>query len=603
VHIDFETAAEGGISGLTTSRYSQICHVLCLAYGDRLWWQGDPPPIDLFDHVAKGGKLYAHHANFERRVWQQLGWPKVADDQWVCSATQCAVMAVPRALDNACEFLALPVSKDSKGKRLMQRITKTLKRPRADELSALGAYCLQDVRAEIALSQALPQLTQQEAAFDRMTTAINDRGIKIDLDLARAAHAMWESIKTTANAELQRLTGCSGRQQAELVRWLNSRGVTIDSLDRATLAKVRSDDSIVQRVIELRQEVAQAAPDKFAAILANVEPDGRVRDLLVHHGAKTGRHVGVIIQPQNLARGCVDPGEMPRVRAAIIRGDRDALEAAYGSPAEVLGSMVRPCLIGDPHLVAADYASIEARALAWAAGESKLVNAFHHGDDVYKLQASMLFHKPVEAVDKRERSIGKECVLGAGYQLGSKRFKESLSEKGIAITADFAKCVIDAYRKSNAAIVKFWADLESAAISAVKGRRSSAGPFEFRREGQWLFLKLPSGRDLAYFKPKIAEGRFGDDCVEYQGYGSNGKAWSVQTYAGIWAENAISGMCRDLLMTAIAKLDRVVLAVHDEIVVEGGSVDEVVDVMVQVPAWAAGLPIKAEGWQSPFYHK
>jgi DNA polymerase len=649
--MDFETRSEIDIRKVGGNKYTKhLDCLLCLSYQIddepvRTWRKGDPPPTVLFDAIAKGAELHAFNAPFEISVWRnhcvaKLGWPEVRNDRWVCTAAKARAAALPGSLLNAGKALGVQQLKSEIGKKVMMKLCKprrpTQKNPSkwhesTEDLDILYAYCEDDVRAERAIDETVPDLGEFERDVWQLDLEINQRGVQVDTELARKAIRMWETYRQRLDGEVQVVTGGlvrNANQVAAMIRWLETRGIEAKSLNAESIDAYLGQDDLdadVRRLLQLRRELSRASVAKFSKMLECVEEDGRIRGLHMYFGAATGRWAGRLVQTQNLPRGILSSDEeISRNIDRVLGGDSDAIEQEHGSVGQVLASLVRPAIrAADGHrLIACDYAAVEARGIAWLAGEAELLAKFERGEDVYKAMASVIYSKPVDRVTKAERQLGKACILGAGYGMGKATFYRTCLAWGIQVSEELAADAIDAYRASNPAIARFWRDLNNAALRAVMtGQQQQVGFLKLKVHGDWLWCRLPSGRLIAYHQPSV---RMRDlpsppfpkgeqrNAVHFRGVDPvTGKARTESTYGGKLAENVTQGLCRDLLASAMIRLEKagypVVMHVHDEVVCEVpegvGSVADVERIMSEVPEWAAGFPVAAEGFESERYKK
>jgi DNA polymerase len=652
LHVDAETRSVLDLRAVGSIRYAEHPDTdlwcACWALENvpiQTWRPGDPVPEELAEHVRAGGALCAHNSGFERAIWRHIlgpryGWPEPRLDQWDCTAARAAAMALPRRLEAAANALGLPARKDMAGHRLMLRMA----RPRIvngkaawwddpERRERLEAYCRNDVEVERALSQRLRPLSPSERELFLLDATINERGIALDLDLAAAAAALVDETMAALNAELRELTNgtvTSTAQVAALVRWLNEQGPvhTIERLDQAAIAELLRwpDEDLpahARRAIEIRAAAAKTSTAKLRAFQARACADGRLRDNLTYHGAATGRWSGRGAQLQNLPRP--ETVKDPEAAIALIRA-RGRVNG-FGPPLTVVSEVLRGVLVaGRGHnLLAADYNAIEARVLAWVAGERELLRQFVDGGDPYRRMAGRIYRLPIEAADAldqngHERWIGKKVILGAGYQMGARRFRQACAEEGVIITGAEAELIINTYRSANPRIVALWSDLERAALEAVAqpGLITSAagGRVRFRARGGFLWLELPSKRLLAYSRPRVEEREapWGElrPVVTFIGINSYSHRWErQQAYGGRWAENVIQATARDLMAAGMLRLERagypIVLTVHDEVVAEVpedfGTPEEFERLMCELPPWAAGCPVVAKGWRGKRYRK
>jgi DNA polymerase bacteriophage-type len=620
--------------------------VLCWAINDdpiAAWRPGDPVPPSIADHVTAGGPIVAHNISFERAIWRHIltprhGWPEPRLEQWECTAALAAAMALPRSLEGAAQALGLPIRKDMAGYRLMVRMARPRRRNSdgsivwwddADRLERLIEYCRNDVEVERLLHDRLRPLSAFERRVFLLDAQINSRGINLDFDLIDAAEALADDVKASLDAELRELTGGaveSASQVARMTAWLADQGVAAESIDKRGLKTLLGQENLpanARRVLEIRAEASKSSVAKLTAFRARAGEDKRIRDNLAYHGAATGRWAGRGVQLQNLPR----PGKLNGARALDMILSKDPawlIDAIVGPPLAVVSESLRSCLIAGPEfeLIGADYGAIEARTLAWLAREESLLGLFRSGADPYRALAGEIYGRPASEIEdpSPERSLGKMGILGAGYQMGSWRFRDSCADAGLEIDQELAQRVVRTYRESYPRIVGLWRDLENAALQAIGAPGeivlAANGRLRFRVKDNFLWLILPSGRPLAYCEPRIEvrEAPWGGErpVAAFTGMDAYTHQWCrQQAFGGRWAENVVSGAARDLLAAAMLRLEAagypIVLTVHDEIVAEipigFGSIEEFERLMCELPGWAAGCPVKAKAWRGPRYAK
>ena len=633
VSIDFETRSAVDLRKTGVYKYAAdpSTDIWCMAYkapwsDDVLVWQpGDERDTYLEDWIMAGGLLSAWNSQFERTIWNNImvgryQWPETRIKQWRCTMAQASAMGLPRSLGQAAAVLGVEEQKDKTGAALMLRMA----RPRKvnadgsytwwntkDKVETLVAYCRQDVRTELSVAEVLNEMPDSERRLYQLDQRINDRGVALDVDLVHRVKALAGNASIEIDAEIQRLT--KGQVKAatngmDLVAWLNSHGIATKSVDKQTVARLLTSDKlhpVIREVLTLRQNGAKSSTAKYDAMLHAVNGDGRMRGLLVYHGAATGRWSGKLVQPQNFPRPQKKQDELDEIIAKLKAGE-DVSE--HGAGTVLASDLLRSMLVAeDGHrLMFADYSAIEARVLAWVAGQNDLVETFRKGGDVYKEMASAIYNVDVENVTDGQRQVGKMAILGCGYGMGGKRFAEQCASMGIKVDEDEAKRIVSVYREKNNRIAQYWRDVEQDFVDMVKeaGRVGTVG------------LPLPSGRSLTYHNPRIIqrETPWGAmrDTAQVDTLNSVTRQWTSQIiWGGLLTENVVQATARDIMATAMMALEvkgyNVILSVHDEIISEVpdnfGSLDEMIDIMTQVPAWAKGCPINAEGKQGKRYRK
>jgi DNA polymerase bacteriophage-type len=495
-----------------------------------------------------------------------------------------------------------------------------------ERLEKLYAYCKQDVEAERLAEKHLYPLSDYERQVYLLDQKINDRGIGVDLDTTRAALELIDRASKRLDERIAVVTQGSVTaltQRDRLVAWLASKGCPMRSLDKQGVSEALSDKTLpaeVREALELRQLGAKSSVRKLQAIINQASTEGRVHGNLLYHGATTGRFSGKGVQLQNLPRPQI-LNEPEDAIPYILRGDLDEIEMCFGPPQQVASDVIRSLFQGGPGkvLYAADFAAIEARVLAWVAGQNDLVEQFKNGEDIYCSFGSRMYGKTINKKDHpKERQISKGVVLGAGFMLGAIKFQASCEKQGLIISFEEAEKAIKAYRSTYKHISRFWYDIERAAIRAVNNPTKivSFKCFKFRMKGTNLRLLLPSGRVLNYPYARVVKNTtpWGDvkDAVEVMAVNAVTRKWEPAIISpGTWTENVVQAIARDLMVAAMFRLEQanypVVLTVHDEVVSEVdegyGDVKEYENLVAETPDWASGLPVAAEGWFGKRYRK
>lgn len=645
--LDFETRSKADIKKVGAYRYSMdpSTSVLCVVYdlkdgkGRRLWhpWAGGIPS-DLIAHAQNGLLLEGHNVEFEYCIWNFVctrlyGWPKLNFKQLRCSASKAAALALPRPLEDLGAALEVPVKKDMDGRRLMLKMSRPRKPTKNDpsewveginELERLFQYCETDVVAEEHCSLAMPDLSERELAVFRLTQKINERGIYCDRALCETAVRFSKQFEHDLTAELRSITGgavTTAKQVAKLSAFLSEEGVEVENLQAKTvgdLLKAGVDSATAKRVLEIRQLLGKSSISKFQAMLNMAGPDDRIRGTLLYHGASTGRWAGRGIQPQNYPQGKIK--DVHNIYAALADGDYEWFRTLFPDVFTALSASLRGMLRAPTgrELIAADFSAIEARVVCWLAGDFANLEVYINGEDPYKLMASAIFNVPVSQVTKAQRELGKRAVLGCGFGMGWEKFMATCEAQGQPVTADLAQRAVNAYRYKYAAVKAFWNDIEEAAIRAVKypGKRFDVNELiQWLVKGSYLYGRLPSGRLLAYYAPKIERraSPYGErDQLTYMAVDSKTKQWVREgTYGGKLTENVVQATARDVMTDSMFRVERAgyetILTVHDEVVCEVpegfGSLDQFEGLMSELPPWAKGLPIKVEGWRDVRFRK
>lgn len=649
---DFETRGVVDLRKTGVYRYAEdprtsvLCFALAIDDGEPICWRPGLPLPKLLDDAVRDPavEFHAHNANFERAIWRNVfapryGLPDLPVTRWRCTAARCAAAGLPRGLDAAAGLLGVPISKDKLGRSLMVAYCKPRKPTKTDpriwlddpaDLDRIAIYCAQDVRVEREVHRRSPPMVESEQKVWWLDQIVNDRGVFVDRRFIAAVLRQYNTYSQRLNAELQSITGGavpSARAVAAMVDWLNWQGVNVGDLKAETVDELlgRSDlTPEARRVIEIRSSLSLASLGKFPAMDARASVDGRVRGAHLYWGANTGRFSGQGVQLQNVPRGTVAAEDQGRFMTAIC-ADVDgfaglAAEVGESRVTDTLSSLIRPTLLASAGkvLIGVDFASIEARVLAWLAGEEELLESFRNGVDVYKQLASKIYNKPIEAISKTERQLGKTAILGLGYGMGANKFEATCIKQGIELPAGLAEYVVGTYRETYPEIVSLWkkADLAAKRATSCPGP-AIANRLTYIRQRDWLRCVLPSKRAISYFGPICVEERSKFDesrtqtVLKYLAAKYGKSRLYESTYGGKLIENAVQAIARDLLVGAMFRLHQaelsIVLHIHDEIVVEverdRADLEYVERLVSVVPDWATGCPIAAEGFVGERYRK
>jgi len=676
--IDFETRSKVDIKKTGGWRYSEdpSTDVQCIKFKVpgreeiKLWTPMFESVEDisetmepLFKWINDGGLVEAHNAQFEEAIWTNImvkryGAPLVRPSQWRCSASKAAALALPRSLEGVGGALALPIEKDMAGNRLMLKMAKpkkltkdekkalidegwelspdektwlhdiygekTLWHDKPEDYLKLFDYCHRDVETEEMASESMMDLSPEELEIWQLDQEINRRGIFCDKGLIEKSIVFIEKYSVVLNEELREVTKgaiqTSG-QLKKILAWLEDEGVFLDSLAKAPLEEALKLDFLsdeARRVLEIRQALAMTSPKKLATMINMAGMDHRIRGTLMYHGASTGRWSGKGIQPQNLPRGTVKG-----VDSCIKSLEDDNYEQFAHKYPDVLGaisSCIRGMLCAEEGniLRCADFSAIECRVLFWLAEDLEGLEIYRTHGKVYESMAADIYAKLIENITKDERQLGKQAILGCGYNMGWKTFITTCEGYGIIIEPEMAKRVVTAYRAKFHRVNAFWTETENAAIEAVlkPGKVIKNGLVFWKKQGDYLFCKLPSGRKIAYYDPRIMRGEtpWGQpkDLLTFMGVDSKIRKWTRQkTYGGKLVENITQAVARDFMAAAMLREEeagyRIILTVHDELLTENkigfGSLKEFEDIMAEVPSWGIGCPIGVEGWEGKRFKK
>jgi DNA polymerase len=649
LHRDYETRGVLQLEVVGAWKYvgDDRTEVRCCAYAVddepvQLWVPGNPVPEPFLQAaVDPSWLLVAHNAQFEIAIEHFImrrrhGWPKIPLRQQRCTMAMALALALPPKLELLAEALELAHQKDKAGQRLMLMMSKP-RRPRKDEdpqgiywfddetrEQRRNEYACKDVESEREAYQQLRPLPPEEQQVWLVDLIINARGFFVDRPLAEAGCTIAQTAAPELDAEFAQLTGgavTSIHQVARLKAWLEQEGCSTTALDKAAIEKLLAADDLpmmVRRALELRQSGAQAAAKKIDALLARCDRDSRIRGALRYHGASTGRWAANGVQPQNLKRPQLE--DVNAAVAAVATGDYDYVHSLYPAPLAVIGDISRSMICAAPghQLIGADFSSIESRVLAWISEEEwkldsyRWFDATHDSrDEPYCITACKILGVPdgTFKAESQERKIGKTCDLAFGYQGGLNAWRKFEPDRFRDAEVEQFKLE---WRAAHPKIKKFWYAIDLAACLAVRQREQviRCGRLLLKCTGMFLFIKLPSGRKLAYPFPRIEIKDVEHEVVVFKD-ASSGQWRDCRggngAYGGLWTENIVSAISRDLLAAALIRLERagyrVVLHVHDEIISEVpigfGSTEDFTRLMIVVPNWAHGLPIAAKAWCGP----
>lgn len=573
----------------------------------------------------------AYNANFERTCLSKHFGRYIPPESWHCSAVQAAMLALPRSLEDVGRVLGLDEQKMKEGKELIRYFcvpckptkanggrTRNLPRHAPEKWELFKTYCKRDVDVEKSIRRKLHNfpIPESEMELYRLDQRINDRGVLVDMGLVEQAIACERLHKEVVTKRAYELTGLENPNSvAQLKGWLGDMGMDAESLSKKAVAEMIAEtDGEVEELLKLRLLMAKTSVKKYEAMERSVCSDGRVHGLLQFYGAnRTGRFAGRLVQVQNLPQNHLPDLEL--ARNLVKQGRFEDIELLYDSTPNVLSELIRTAFIPKPgcRFVVADFSAIEARVLAWLSGEQWRLDVFTSHGKIYEASASSMFHVPMEEITKGSplRQKGKLAELGLGFG-GASGALVSMGALDMGLTEDELPPLVAAWRKANPHITQFWWDVDAAVIKAVtEKQKTKVGRIIFEYKSAILFITLPSGRKLSYVKPRMAVNRFGRDGLTYEGISEN-KKWSrIETYGPKLVENIVQGTARDLLAEAMLRVEKkgypIVMHCHDEIIAEVpegiGSVDEMCEVMAVQPKWAAGLPLRADGFECKFYQK
>lgn len=640
--IDLETYSSADIGKTGVYRYSESPDFEILLFGYSI----DGAPVQLVD-LTCGERVpeevrdalsdpsvtkWAFNASFERICLSRwLGLPSgtyLEPDQWRCSMIWSAYLGLPLSLAGVGAVLKLDKQKLDTGKDLIRYFCKpcrptkknggrTRNLPRHDpgKWEQFKSYNLCDVETEMEIQKKLARFPVPEFVWDEyhLDQEINDRGIRVDMQMVKNAIEVDDWSHFDLTSQLQTLTALENPNSvAQMKAWLTQHGMEIESLGKKEVAAMLKDaPPDMREALILRQQLAKSSVKKYQAMQNCVCADGRAHGMFMFYGAnRTGRFAGRLVQLQNLPQNHMD--DLEQARALVRSADYDSLKLLYDSVPDVLSELIRTAFIpyeGGKFIVA-DFSAIEARVIAWMADEKWRLEVFKNGGDIYCASASQMFGVPVEkhGINGHLRQKGKIAELALGYG-GSVGALKAMGALEMGIPEEELKPLVDAWRDANPNITELWWDVDRAVKEAVDLRTSSeTHGIQFVYESGFLFICLPSGRRLAYVKPRIGENRFGGESVTYEGVGGTKKWERLESYGPKFVENIVQALSRDILCYAMKTLRccNIVAHVHDEIIIEADpkvSLEAVCEQMGRTPPWAKGLILRADGYETPFYKK
>ena len=616
--------------------------VIDLAQGERL-------PQEIIDALTDDTVIkWAFNANFERvclsRYLRDLGvsldpfhdnHPLSTEcarflnpESWRCSMVWAATMGLPLSLEGVGAVLGLEKQKLTEGKDLIKYFSvpcaptkanggRTRNHPfhAPDKWEAFKKYNIRDVETEIGIKDRLVKFPVPEEVWDEyhIDQEINDRGVRLDMYLVKEAIEMDSRSQSELTAAMKDMTALDNPNSVQQMKqWLSDNGLETDSLGKKVVAElIKTAPPELQTVLELRQQLAKSSVKKYQTMERAVCDDGRARGMFAFYGAnRTGRWAGRLIQLQNLPQNHLP--DLADARALVKSGDFDAVKLLYEDVPDTLSQLIRTAFIpkDGTQFYVSDFSAIEARVIAWYAGETWRQKVFETGGDIYCASASQTFHVPVvkHGINGHLRQKGKIAELALGYG-GSVGALKAMGAIEMGLSEDELPPLVDAWRQTNPNIVKFWWDVDRAVMEAVKYKHTTSSyGLTFSCRSGMLFITLPSGRNLAYVKPKVGTNKFGGECITYEGIGSTKKWERLDSYGPKFVENIVQATSRDILCYAMKTLRccSIVMHIHDELVIEADprmSLDVLCEQMGRTPPWAKGLKLRADGYTTPFYKK
>ena len=642
IHIDIESFSSVDLTRGGVYKYAEAEDFEVLLFGVSVdggevrvydLASGDKLPADIKEALTDPEVIkVAHNANFERVCLSRyLGMPTgryLSPASWRCTMTWAAYMGLPLSLAGVGAVLGLDKQKMSEGKDLIKYFCvpcaptkanggRTRNRPSdaPEKWELLVSYNKRDVEVEMQIEEKLsrfpvPDQVWQEYFIDQQ---INDNGIGVDLSLVRQAIRIDGEVRAELKEKMQDITALDNPNSVQqLLSWLGENGVEAESLGKKDVKKMLAEaDGDVKDALLLRQQLAKSSVKKYQAMEAAACSDSRIRGCFMFYGAnRTGRFSGRLVQLQNLPQNHLS--DLGEARELVRQGNLSALRMLYPDIPDTLSQLIRTAFVAAPGclLYVADFSAIEARVLSWLAAEQWRMDVFEHGGDIYCETASRMFGVPVEKHGQNSelRQKGKQAELACGYG-GAVGALKAMGAIEAGMREEELAPLVQAWRAASPNIVRFWWDIDRAAKKAVFEREKAVvGNIWFKYESGFLFITLPSGRRLAYVKPRRGENKFGEPAITYEGVGGTKKWERIETYGPKIVENIVQGISRDILCFAMKSLRdrRICMHIHDELVIEapeGTSLEEICDIMGRTPPWAEGLNLRADGYVTPWYKK
>ncbi|WP_127837215.1 DNA polymerase [Clostridium prolinivorans] len=597
--------------------------------------QGEEIPENIIEALTDPNVIKtAYNANFERTCLSKYLKKPMPSNQWRCSQVHALALGLPGSLDGVAKCLRLSEQKMKEGKALIKYFSMPCKPSKGNGLrnrnmpehdmkkwQVFKSYCRQDVEVERHIRKKLEAfpIIELEQKLWELDQKINDEGVLIDMMLVKNAIKADKDFQAKMFEEAVNLSGLDNpNSPAQIKNWLQEKGIEVDSLSKKKVEELvsESSDSEVERMLELRQAMSKTSVKKYEAMERSICRDGKIRGLLQFYGAnRTGRWAGRLVQIHNLPRNKMS--DLQSAREFLKSGNFEALEMLFDSVPDVLSQLIRTAFIPteNSRFIVADFSAIEARVIAWLAGEKWRMDVFNSHGKIYEASASQMFKVPIETIDKGSplRQKGKIAELALGYG-GSKGALIQMGALDMGLTEGELSELVTAWRNANPNIVKLWWEVEEAAVKAVKEKAVVKIQYgiKFHYTKGILFITLPSGRALSYVRPKIGvDERFGKEQLTYEG-NEQGKQWGrIPTYGGKLVENITQAIARDCLAVAMLRLDeagyKIKFHVHDEVILEAengtGSKEEVEKIMAEPVSWAKGLPLKADSFEAFYYKK
>ena len=638
ISIDIETFSDVDLSKCGVYKYASSPNFEILLFGYSVdggdvqvvdLCQGEEIPADILAALSdESVTKWAFNAMFERVCLSNYLGEWLEPESWKCTMVWSATLGLPLSLENVGAVLGLEKQKLSEGKDLIRYFcvpckptkansgrTRNLPEHDREKWGRFKAYNLRDVEAEMQIQQRLSKFPVPDFVWEEywQDQEINDRGIGVDMEMVAQAIAMDGRSKSELSAAMQKLTELENPNSVQQMKqWLSENGMETDSLDKKAVAELlKTAPEPLGEALALRQQLAKSSVKKYQAMENAVCADRRAHGMFQFYGAnRTGRFSGRIIQLQNLPQNHIP--DLAQARELVKAGDFDALAMLYEDIPDTLSQLIRTAFVPQDgrKFIVADFSAIEARVIAWIAGEQWRLKVFEGGGDIYCASASQMFHVPVEkhGVNGHLRQKGKIAELALGYG-GAAGALVSMGALEMGLAEEELQPLVSAWRDSNPSITEFWWAVDHAVKECIKKRApTETHGIRFSYESGMLFITLFSGRRLAYVKPRIGENRFGGESVTYMGVGGTKKWERLESYGPKFVENIVQAVSRDILCYAMRTLRTcsIVAHVHDEIIIEADrrmSLPAVCEQMGRTPPWAKGLLLRADGYECDFYQK
>ena len=638
IEIDIETYSDVDLSKCGVYKYSSSPNFEILLFGFSVDGGevevvdvacGEEIPADILAALSDESVIkWAFNAMFERVCLSNYLGEWLEPESWKCSMVWSATLGLPLSLENVGAVLGLEKQKLSEGKDLIRYFcvpckptktnggrTRNLPEHDREKWERFKEYNFRDVEAEMQIQQRLAKFPVLDFVWEEywQDQEINDRGIGVDMEMVARAIAMDGRSKSELSTAMQELTELENPNSVQQMKqWLSENGMETDSLDKKAVAELlKTAPEPLGEALSLRQQLAKSSVKKYQAMENAVCADGRAHGMFQFYGAnRTGRFSGRIIQLQNLPQNHIP--DLAQARELVKAGDFDALAMLYEDIPDTLSQLIRTAFVpqGGRKFIVADFSAIEARVIAWIAGERWRLNVFEGGGDIYCASASQMFHVPVEkhGVNGHLRQKGKIAELALGYG-GSVGALKSMGALEMGLAEEELQPLVSAWRDSNPSITEFWWAVDRAVKECIKKKMpTETHGIRFSYQSGMLFITLFSGRRLAYVKPRIGKNQFGGESVTYMGVGGTKKWERLESYGPKFVENIVQATARDILCYAMRTLRNcsIVAHVHDEIIIEADrrmSLPAVCEQMGRTPPWAEGLLLRADGYECEFYQK